>query len=191
MRLLLEQIEQSLNHRYYYLSLMATLAIPDIAGALDSDDGRASGARYKAWFEAWVRPMAGEIIQALIPQQMAEILRQVEGGIPGFKSPLTGDACYRFRCSLLHQGSTQDPNSPYDRILFVEPGTSTNVIHYSMANNALIIDVNMFCQEVIAGARLWLDSVEGTDKFESNYSNFARRHPNGFAPFIGGAPVIG
>jgi len=39
MRLLLDQIEQSLNHKLYYLSLMAVLAIPDIAGALDSDDG--------------------------------------------------------------------------------------------------------------------------------------------------------
>jgi hypothetical protein len=191
MRLLIEQIEQSLNYRYYYLSLMATLAIPDIAGALDSDDGRALGARYKGWFESWVRPRASEVIQALMPPQMGEILSQVPSGIPEFESPLTGDACYRFRCSLLHQGSTQHPDSPYDRILFVEPGSSTNVIHYSMANNALIIDVNLFCREVIAGARLWLDSVEGTQKFENNYANFARRHPNGLAPFVDGAPVIG
>jgi len=137
------------------------------------------------------RPRAGEILRRILPPHMVQALSQIPGGIPGFESPLTGDACYRFRCSLLHQGSSQHPESPYERIIFVEPGTTTNVIHYSMSNNVLIIDVNMFCLEVIAGARLWLDANEDTERYQSNYANFARRHPNGLSPFVGGVPVIG
>jgi hypothetical protein len=47
MRLLLDQLEQSLNSGHYYLSLFTALTLPDIAGAMDSDDGLATGARLK------------------------------------------------------------------------------------------------------------------------------------------------
>jgi hypothetical protein len=42
MRTLIDQIESSLGSGAYYLSLFGALAIPDIAGALSSEDGEAS-----------------------------------------------------------------------------------------------------------------------------------------------------
>jgi len=184
MRMLISQIESSLDSGAYYLSLFGALVIPDIAGALSSEDGEASGNKYAAWYEQWVRPRFAEVVRASVPEHALPYIKDIE-------NPLSGDACYRFRCTLLHQGSSQHPKSPYSRIIFIEPGTTTNVVHYGQLNDALCIDLNLFCLEVTSGARLWLDTAEKTEAYEKNYVRFARRHAGGFAPYIGGVPVIG
>ena len=184
MRILIEQVESSLASGFYYLSLFGALAIPDIAGALSSEDGEASGKKYAEWYEVWVRPRFLEVVRASVPEHARPYIKDIE-------NPLSGDACYRFRCSLLHQGSSQHPKSPYGRIIFIEPGTTTNVVHYGRMNDALCIDLNLFCREVTSGARLWLQTVEQTQQYNNNYERFARRHANGLVPYIGGVPVIG
>jgi hypothetical protein len=182
--MLIAQLERSLELGLYYMSLFCALAIPDIAGALDSGDGKANGDKYGAWYEKWVRPMFREQVLELVPPEARASIQHIE-------NPLTGDACYRFRCSLLHQGSTQHPQSPFTRIIFIEPGATSNVIHYGVIDDVLCIDLNSFCRELISGARLWLDKVENTDRFKSNYSKFAGRHPEGLKPYIVGVPVVG
>src|SRR5687768_382462 len=141
MRQVVDQLERSLDHPVYFPSLFTALAVPDIAGALDSHDGEANGDRYAAWHERGVRPQFGRMLQdRLLPEMRGRV---------SVKNPLTADACYRFRCSMLHQGSTQHPMSAYSRIIFVEPGASTNVLHYNTINDALNIDLRLFCREVV------------------------------------------
>ena len=183
MRDVIDQLEKSLNHPVYFVSLFTALAIPDIGGALDSADGVATGERYKGWYERWARPQFEKAVTSGIPEQ-------VRGHVK-LENLLTGEACYRFRCSLLHQGTTQHPKSPYSRIIFVEPGATTNTFHYNILNDALNIDVGSFCREIIAGAREWLDAVEGTERYKANYDKFARRYPKGLPPYIVGLPVVG
>lgn len=182
--MLIDQLERSLDSGFYYLSLFTALAIPDIAGALESEDGEAKPERYKTWFEKWVRPRSAEQMRKTLPPELRTHVGPSE-------SPLTGDACYSFRCSLLHQGSSQHPRSPYSRIIFIEPGATSNVVHYGILNDALCIDLRYFCREVIDGTRLWLDAVEHTDPYKQNYEKFARRHADGLRPYIVGVPVVG
>lgn len=184
MNTLLDQIEASLDSGHYFLSLYTALTIPDIAGALESENGQASGNKYIAWYEEWGRPRFAEEVLKMVPASARECMDQME-------NPLTGDACYRFRCSLLHQGSSQHPKSPFDRIIFIEPGATTNTVHYGTLNNALCIDLVLFCKEMISGGRMWLAHVEEHPTFQKNYEQFARRHANGLAPYIGGVPVVG
>jgi len=184
MRTLIEQVERSLQLGLYYLSLFGVLAIPDIAGALDSDDGQANEKRYKAWYEEWVRPRFPE--KAL--EETSPEVRQYVGKL---ENPLTGDACYRFRCSLLHQGSSRQRKSPISRVIFIEPGSTSNVVHYSTFDTTLCIDIASFGREVLSGARMWLDKVENTERYKTNYGKFARRHPEGLKPYIIGFPVVG
>jgi hypothetical protein len=186
MRLLLDQLEQSLNSGNYYLSLFAALTLPDIAGAMDSADGLATGAKYKAWYETWARPRFMDILKESVPKHVPAHLTERE-------NPLDGEACYLFRCSLLHQGRTAHPQNKYSRIIFIEPGVTTIVIHYCIMNDALCIDLASFCKEMIMGVRVWLDSAEGegTERYQKNYENFVKRHSTGLAPFILGVPVIG
>ena len=161
----LEQIQIGLKANLYYLSLFVALTIPDICGALGSENGLASSGKYKDWFDRYVADKYG-----------------------GF---LTAEDCYLFRCSLLHQGSTQHPKSGYSRVIFVEPSATTNVFHCNIMNDALNIDVRIFCNDIIEGAKIWLRQFEGTELYKKNYGRFMSRHPNGLAPYIVGVPVIG
>src|SRR3990167_10578362 len=122
----LEQIEAALNSNLYYVALFTALSIPDICGALESSDGFATDEKYKKWFDKHIAPKYN-----------------------GF---LTGEDCYYFRCSLLHQGSSYHPKSSYSRIIFVEPQATTNIFHNNILNNALNIDVRIFCKDIIETA---------------------------------------
>jgi len=165
MQNLLDQIQKGLEDDLYYLSLFAALAIPDICGAIDSENGEADFSKYKNWFDEYVAPK--------------------------YSGSLVGEDCYRFRCSLLHQGSSQHPKSSYSRVLFVEPTATTNVFHNNIMNDALNIDVRIFCNDIIEGAKKWLQKVENTDLYKQNYNKFMKRYPNGLKPYIVGVPVIG
>jgi hypothetical protein len=187
MRALLDQIEGSLGSKLYYLSLFGALAVPDIAGALDSDNGEADEKKYIDWYQRWVKDPSA---QPLRPERKLTSGRVLPAQID---TRLTGKRVWKFRCSLLHQGRAQeDARSPEPRIVFIEPGATRMVDHYSMVNNvAVSIDVNLFCLEIVSGARLWLNAVESTERFKRNYERFARRHPNGLPPYAVGVPVIG
>jgi hypothetical protein len=165
MRDFLEQIKIGLDNDLYYLSLFAALAIPDICGAIGSDNGEADSHKYKDWFDRYVADK--------------------------YRGFLTADDCYFFRCSLLHQGSTQHPKSGYSKILFVEPSATTNVFHCNIINDALNIDVRIFCNDIIEGAKVWLQQYEKTELYKKNYGKFISRYPNGLIPYIVGVPVIG
>jgi len=162
---LLEQIKKGLDNNLYYVSLFAALSIPDICGAIDSENGEASANKYVQWFNKYVARK-----------------------YTGF---LNGEDCYYFRCSLIHQGSSQHPKSNYSRVLFVEPTATTSVFHCNILNDALNIDVRIFCSDIIEGVKEWLRKVENTELYKKNYDKFMMRHPNGLKPYIVGVPVIG
>jgi len=165
MKNLLGQIKKGLDNNLYYLSLFAVLSIPDICGAIDSENGEASKDKYVQWFNKYVARK-----------------------YTGF---LDGEDCYYFRCSLLHQGSSQHPKSNYSRVLFVEPTATTNVFHCNILNDAFNIDVRIFCNDIVECVKEWLTEVENTDLYKKNYTKFMMRHPNGLKPYIVGVPVIG
>lgn len=164
MRDFLAQIKKGLDENLYFLSLFSALAIPDLCGAMGSNNGKASAKKYKTWFNKYVAPK--------------------------YNTFLSGDDCYYFRCSLLHQGSSQHNRSNYKRVLFVEPSTTTNIFHNNVMKNALNIDVKIFCKDLISGAEKWLKENENTDLYKKNCDKFMRRYPNGLPPYIVGVPVI-
>src|SRR5690625_2090972 len=92
----LSQIAEGLESGLYQLALSLTLCLPDICGALESENGYATGTKYKAWFDRYVKQK--------------------------YPNTLTADDCYYFRCSFLHQGTTEHKKSNYKKIIFTEPG---------------------------------------------------------------------
>lgn len=172
METMISQIRQAMESKLYYVALMATLAIPDIAGALSSEDGHANQTKYIDWYETWVRP------------------RLIESR--GRENPFTGQACYWFRCSMLHQGSSQDPKSRTNRVIFIEPGAPNYSIHYCLiGNEVLLIQLDAFIEEALSGCELWLSSEKNTERFKRNFARFAAHHSNGLAPYVIGVPVVG
>lgn len=167
MREFLRQIQAALVFRAYYLALAGALMVPDMAAAMDADSGTSNRHRYAAWFDKYVALKYGD--------------------------RFTGAECYQFRCSMLHQGRTHQSGARYKRIMFLEPHTTSNMVTVTgggVIHDALWIDLPEFCVNVAAGVDEWLRQVEGTEKFERNYSMFVRRYPNGLAPYSVGAPII-
>jgi hypothetical protein len=162
------QVETAAHQGVYFLALFGALVIPDLCSALEAPDGRATGPRYKTWFDGHMAP------------------RYTFRGTP----ILTGETCYQFRCSLLHQGSTQHPQSNYSRVIFVEPGATTNVFHMNVMNDVLNIDVRQFCLEMVQAALAWRAEAVGNEPYETNITKFVTRYPNGLPPYIVGVPVI-
>lgn len=165
MRDLLFQIKKGLFSNLYYLSLFAALAIPEICGAVDSKDGQASKENYVNWFDKYVGPRCQEFF--------------------------TGEDCYYFRCSLLHQGSFPHRQGKYYRILFVEPSAIDSDLHCRIVEGALVLDIRIFCQEMIKGTEKWLEEKEKTELFKANMAKFIQRYPEGLPPYVVGMPVIG
>ncbi len=164
MRNLLNQIRMSLDSHLFYMALFVALTLPDICGAIESENGEASSEKYIRWFNTYISPR--------------------------YNGWLTGEDCYQFRCSLLHQGTSQHPRARYARVIFVEPTLQNIVMHCNILNDALNLDLNIFCRDVIMGVEQWLQNYEGTNRYNENYSRFMRRYPEGLAPYIVGIPVI-
>jgi hypothetical protein len=161
---IIQQVRTVNKAGVYYVALFSALALPDICAALESANGEASKAKFIAWFDTHVAPK--------------------------YNGVLDGESCYYFRCSMLHQGSTQHPRGRYSRIIFLEPGSGM-VFHRNIMNDALNIDVKIFCEDICSSAELWWNTASEKPELQANISRSVQRHPTGLAPYIVGMPVIG
>ncbi len=169
MRDFFDQIERASDLGVYYVALASVLIVPDLCGAMDAEDGRATRSRYVEWFDRFVAPRY-----------------EVRG-----ESWLTGEDAYGLRCAMLHQGRLRPHIGRYSRVIFLEPGPGGPMMHNNVINDVLNIDVGTFVRDVLDGARAWLDEAEGTPRYVENYRSSMQRHADGLSPFIVGVPVIG
>lgn len=162
---LIQQVRAVNKASIYYVALFSALALPDICAALESADGQASKAKFIAWFDANVASRYG--------------------------GTLDGETCYYFRCSMLHQGTTQHPKGRYSRIFFLEPAGGGFVMHNNVFNNALNIDISIFCEDICQSAETWWRSAANNPTVQANRGKFVTRYAAGLAPYVRGFPVIG
>ncbi len=160
----IQQVRAANGAGFYYVAVFSALALPDICAALESVNGEASKDKYIVWFNTHVAPQ--------------------------YRGFLDGETCYYFRCSMLHQGSTRHPRGRYSRIIFVEPGSGF-VLHNNIMNDALNIDVRIFCEDLCEAAERWWHAASAQPNVQANLPRFVARHPRGLAPYIVGLPVIG
>jgi len=166
---LIAQTRAALNTNLYYLSLFSALTVPDICGALDSQDGVATGARYRGWYRTHV--------------------------LPRFNT-LSPEECYRYRCTALHQGRSEPSQSvDYDRVIFIEPAAAQRIQinvkrRTAGKDTASMIHLRDFVTAIADAADAWLAHIRGTEPFDTNYRRFMHRHPTGFKPFVSGPPII-
>jgi hypothetical protein len=161
METILGEIEHALKVRLYFLAITIALAVPDICAALQSRDGNATGVRYQEWFDANL----------------------------SHKYPLlTAADCWKLRCGIVHQGRMGRKDMQYGRVIFIlaAPGIHNNVI-----NDALQLSAETFCRDVIAATRQWFAANQNDVNVKANLPFLVPLRPNGFPPYIGGAPVIG
>lgn len=166
---LLIDVEKASESGLALVALFTALTLPDICGSLESEDGRANGERYKAWFDTWVAPKYSS---------------------PHSSSPtLTGTNCYAYRCGLLHQGRNVHDRLGYSRILFLLPQADLT-LHNNVINDALNLDIPCFVRSITDSVREWVRAKSGDPRFEENIAHFMKVHPHGLSPYIMGVPVV-
>jgi hypothetical protein len=162
---LLVDIEKSCSSGAYYAALFCALAVPDIAGALRAPNGEAKRKSYVAWFDQWVAPR--------------------------YEGLLTGQQCYVFRCAALHQGRTMHPNLGYLRIVFIAPSSGVaSTLHLNVLGDVLNIDLPTFCDDMVTGARMWLQEEAENPVVAANLTKHLRRYPRGIAGCIENVDVL-
>lgn len=171
---LVRQIRIALDNKLYYLALYITLTLPDISGALNSDDGIATKERYIDWFDKYVTPQNAD---------------------PTGDSLLTGEVAYQLRCSLLHQGKMELKKQEYSRIIFSTPEGMIRAHcckhQYDDGEIVLQLDVLTFCNQVLSGLDQFLSEHGNSEQFQKNYKSFIAYYPNGISPYAIGIPLIG
>lgn len=164
MEFILKEIEKALDCGLYYLALQATLVLPDICGALGSSNGKSDNEKYKNWYNHNVKDMR--------------------------TNSMSAEDCYYFRCSCVHQARTQHHKSTYSRIMFIVPNSVFTLCGYTIINDALHININTFCRDMVAAVRTWESALKDTPNFTRNYQKLIKLYPDGILPYISGIPVI-
>jgi hypothetical protein len=163
MEMILREVEQALSARLYYLAITMTFALPDICAALESADGATNPDRYRAWYDANLA------VQYPV---------------------ITAQDCYCWRCGVLHQGRFGHPGSQYSRIVFTMPNAKRVSIHGVILSDALNLDADQFCRDVVAAVRAWFAAKGNDSNVRANYPRLVQFRPDGLLPYIKGLPVI-
>lgn len=143
------QMMQALEAGLYMPALVVALTLPDIMGALGSENGRATGPKYKAWLTEFA-------------------------GYP----PDDAQALWDIRCSLLHQGRANAgeiktgftvPGTGQLHKLSVEAHDGVTVAWYSMET---------FIEDLARAVTEWLRRYGLTAQAQRNLERFARLRPD-------------
>lgn len=139
-----QSIEESLTSKNYFAALIMALTLPDICCSIESENRRTRGTKYAKWFKKYV---GYHYVSQTNPVQKGTVF-------------LSGEECYALRCAYLHKGindiEAEDIVKNYGnsskRIEFMaETQLDQNII-----NGILILKLELFCQRIIEGVRLWL-----------------------------------
>jgi len=164
MEMIFREIERALDAQLYYSAIAMAVTLPDVCAALEAGNGRTSAEKYKAWYRANV------------------------GQAYGF---LKDEDCYSLRCGVVHQGRFGGHGMQYGRVVFTMPIPGRNIlIHNNVMNDALNLDADRFCRDMIQSARTWFVAHQNDQHVQANLPNLVQLRPGGLAPYIVGLPVI-
>lgn len=178
MKDLFDEIRNAISCKLYYSALFLTVTVPDICAALQSENNKTAKNKYENWCK--------------------KHLTKINFEMYGEEGQLNAENLYLIRCSLLHQGQTNNQKD-YKRMLFIEPetdGYNRFKINRSFTagsdhpEKSLVIDIVQFCENVIKAGEEWLKEMETNEYYVINAEKLIKRHPHGISP-VYGIPLIG
>jgi hypothetical protein len=160
---LLRQIRKSVGLGLYFVALLGVLTVPDLCGALGSDDGKATGAKYKRWIRDNVPKHSGN-----------------------------ADLIYGLRCSLLHQGSALPHGGTFPVALTVTATGGVHNLSTVQADGSQVgwFHLPFLVEEFVSAAEAWLATFGETATVIRNTEKFARLRLEGLPPHATGTPVF-
>jgi len=169
----LDMLDGCARKHLYWPALHILVIIPDICGALESEDGKALPPRYKAWCKRYVVD-------------------------PPFPS---ANEWYDIRCKLLHQGRTLVKRGKYKGYRFSLPDNRGNMAHRNVFGRELNLDVSALIEWVKQGLNMWFIDIS-ENRYPDKTKNVKRNLPylikvtekgKGLKPYIKGTniPILG
>jgi hypothetical protein len=129
LEMMLIEIERCMDAKLYLAALMMTAALPDICGAMESEDCRAKQSRYESWFNDNI----GSAFNHFGAQQ-----------------------CYSLRCGLLHQGRSEfRTKSQNGRFAFLLPGGIEIGMGKAKQNDNTFMMIKDFVSIFVSKTRQW------------------------------------
>jgi len=152
-----DEVDRCRQGKCYWALLHLLIVLPDICGALESDNGEANRDKYKRWCERYI----------------ADFL-------------ISSEEWYDIRCVLLHQGRTQGKRGKrYKVYSFSQPNMNGSKVHRKVIDGVLHLDVDEIAKEFLKGMREWTKDL-GLEKHqiyatnvEHNLPSLARVTPKG------------
>ena len=127
----IKQLKKTYQFELYYFTLIGTLALIDICGALNSSNGEASGTNFACWFKKYLFKYSSSTFNS---------------------TSFFAEECYKLRCRLLHQArayidsKTLDTSVKSGKIAFrIGPGK----VHMCNFNGMYYLDIENFMNDVI------------------------------------------
>jgi len=167
---LIKELNTLISNKLYITALNTALIVPDICSALQSSNGKTNGKKYANWFNTYVSDK--------------------------YNGNIYGSDIYKIRCASLHQGHFNSEYDYYDIVIF-QPTTTGIVLHNSISSNnggkietALIINIELFIDDIIQGVNQWLLIINENPFYNKNRTKSFSYHPNGLSPHFLGIPVL-
>ena len=124
--------ERCCSKKAYWCLLHVIVCLPDICTALESNDGKATGDKYRKWCNRYFRHQF-----------------------------LNGAERYEMRCKLLHQGRARTKATiRYSRFEFGQPASSGHCDHMRVDGKTLHVDVTNLYGETRIAIREWVKDME-------------------------------
>lgn len=160
---LLDQIIRTAEGGLHLVAIGMAVSLPHLCASLGMEDGRAQGKQYKDW--------------------CADNLNGPEFAF------VTPEDLYSFRCGVLHQGRFGDLQHKVSRIIFVPPNSTFGVVNCRIGD-AYFYGVVEFCRNMCAASAKWYEANKDDPVVVANSKRMMGYHPDGFAPYTKGFPVI-
>lgn len=145
----LKSVEKALSDSNWYSALYVALTLPDVCSSLEAVDGKTNRDKFAKWFDTYLKPTYSMTMFGETHVFMA------------------GKDCYVLRCSMLHEGLTdvghQKAKGVLEKFYF-----TTLPQHRIKINDVLHLNVNRFCEEMVAAVRNWVGDFHNNhpDKVE-------------------------
>lgn len=166
--LILNDILGCLNARLYYPGLVVALTVPDICSALAlGKNEHVKQIHYVSFVDKYTK---------------SDRL-----GVSGMK-------CYQLRGGVIHRGNAAGHQYiDATHVIFTIPEAKGFLHAFSVKSGektAFMLDLLLFCGEMMSAAKRWHEDHETDHKVIENMKNLLSLRPNGVSPFVSGLPVV-
>lgn len=172
-KFLLDEIRGTLNAGFFFAPVSLALSLPDICSAMETDIANSpldTCKRYQEWCEEYAQSKFREVKSLDI---------------------------WALRCGVVHNAMlSKGKKNSRGRIIFMPPNKALKLKEMLIKNcgnppeNGLQISIPFFVDQLIDAAADWWFQKQFDPMVIGNLPHLVRYRLDGFAPFIGGVPVI-